>query len=80
MMPETWYDPSRVGAPLVLVILFSALVLFFISPPNVYREDTTIDTKTVEAFLNFRFQPIQVVTPSGEFKNLAPYPPYHLPK
>ncbi len=56
------------------------LVLFFISPPNVYREDTTIDIKTVEEFLNFRFQPIQVVTPSGEFKNLAPYPPYHLPK
>jgi len=29
-MPETWYDPSRVGAPLVLLIVFSALVLFMI--------------------------------------------------
>ncbi len=56
------------------------LVLFFISPPNVYREDATIDFKTVEDFINFRFQPIRELTPSGEFRNLAPYPPYHLPR
>jgi hypothetical protein len=31
MPPETWYDPSRAGAPLVLVIVFSFLVLLFIS-------------------------------------------------
>ncbi len=30
MTPDTWYDPSRVGAPLVLLLVFSALVLFFI--------------------------------------------------
>lgn len=29
MTPETWYDPTRVGAPLVLVLVFSALVLLF---------------------------------------------------
>ncbi len=29
MTPETWYDPTRVGAPLVLVLVFSALVLIF---------------------------------------------------
>ncbi len=30
MTPETWYDPARVGAPLILVVAFSALVLLFI--------------------------------------------------
>jgi Domain of unknown function (DUF6754) len=30
MTPETWYEPSRVGAPLVLLIVFSALVLLMI--------------------------------------------------
>ncbi len=29
MTPETWYDPTRVGAPLILVLVFSALVLIF---------------------------------------------------
>ncbi len=30
MTPETWYDPTRVGAPLLLVLVFSSLVLIFI--------------------------------------------------
>ena len=30
MTPETWYDPTRVGAPLLLVLVFSSLVLLFI--------------------------------------------------
>lgn len=29
MTPDTWYDPTRVGAPLILVVVFSALVLLF---------------------------------------------------
>lgn len=28
---DTWYDPKRVGSPLILLLLFSALVLYFIS-------------------------------------------------
>jgi hypothetical protein len=30
MTPETWYDPTRVGAPLVVLLLFSAMVLLMI--------------------------------------------------
>lgn len=30
MPPETWYDPTRVGATLIILILFSALVLIMI--------------------------------------------------
>jgi hypothetical protein len=29
--PQTWYDPERAGAPLVVFVVFSALVLFFIA-------------------------------------------------
>ncbi len=31
MTPDTWYDPSRVGAPLILIIVFCVLVLSLIA-------------------------------------------------
>jgi hypothetical protein len=38
MTPTTWYEPTRVGAPLAVLLVFSIFVLFFIRRSRTGRE------------------------------------------